>query len=432
MEIGAIIFSFLMSLSFILKSTLGFIFSIPLFFYYFPKNLTLYFIPFYPILDFFVRNNFPQIGAIWDEGFIVLLFLIIVFRVKSNKIKFSELIYPVLIFLLTLLLSSYFTRIDTRIAFDGIRSYLEMFLFFLIVLNFIKDKREIKNFIDLSFISVLILSLYGIYQYIMKVSIPSSWIDKDLEVSISTRAFSIFGSPNAFAGYLILLIPLIFVKFIYEKKFIKKSFYLIVLASSLFALLFTLSRAAQLSIAFSFLLFTLLYKDKRYFIVLVVLILIAFSLPQVRIRFLNLLSPIYLEKAKTYGRLFRWNLAISIFQLKPIFGVGPGGFGGAVASRLGMYEGLYVDNYYLKTLVEIGFIGIVSFLYLIFSILRKGFSNLINLIDENEKAISLGIVLGLIAFFLNNLTENLWEIPSLSVTMWSLTAILFLFRRENE
>jgi O-antigen ligase len=266
----------------------------------------------------------------------------------------------------------------------------------------------------------------------MKVSIPSSWIDKDLEVSISTRAFSIFGSPNAFAGYLILLIPLIFVKFIYEKKFIKKSFYLIVLASSLFALLFTLSRAAQLSIAFSFLLFTLLYKDKRYFIVLVVLILIAFSLPQVRIRFLNLLSPIYLEKAKTYGRLFRWNLAISIFQLKPIFGVGPGGFGGAVASRLGMYEGLYVDNYYLKTLVEIGFIGIVSFLYLIFSILRKGFSNLINLIDEKEKAISLGIVLGLIAFFLNNLTENLWEIPSLSVTMWSLTAILFLFRRESE
>jgi putative inorganic carbon (HCO3(-)) transporter len=97
-----------------------------------------------------------------------------------------------------------------------------------------------------------------------------------------------------------------------------------------------------------------------------------------------------------------------------------------------MYEGLYVDNYYLKTLVEIGFIGIVSFLYLIFSILRKGFSNLINLIDEKEKAISLGIVLGLIAFFLNNLTENLWEIPSLSVTMWSLTAILFLFRRESE
>ncbi len=431
MEIGAIIFSFLTSISFIIKPYFGFIFLIPLFFYYFPKDLTFYLIPFYPILDFFIRNSFYQIGAIWDEAFIVLLALIIIFRVKTNKIKLSEIIYPVLIFLLVLLMSSYFTKIDTRIAFDGIRSYLEMFLFFIIVLNFIKEKRQIKSFIDLSAISIFFLSLYGIYQFVMRVSIPSSWIDKDLETTITTRAFSIFGSPNAFAGYLILLIPIIFIQFLNENRLTKKSFYLIVLGSSLFALLFTLTRAAQLSIAFSFLLFTLLYKDKRYFIILIIIIFIAFTLPQIRIRFLNLLSPIYIEKAKTYGRIFRWNLAISIFRQKPIFGVGPGGFGGAVASRLGMYMGLYVDNYYLKTLVETGVVGIISFLYLIFSILRKGFSNLINLKDEKDKMLSLGIVLGLIAFFLNNLTENLWEIPSLSVTMWSMVAILFSLKKEN-
>lgn len=203
-----------------------------------------------------------------------------------------------------------------------------------------------------------------------------------------------------------------------------------VLGVSLFALLFTLTRAAQISIVFSFLLFTLLYKDKRYFLILIIFILIAFSIPQIRVRFLNLLSPIYLEKAKTYGRLFRWTLAISIFSLKPIFGVGPGGFGGAVASRLGMFEGLYVDNYYLKTLVETGIIGFISFLYLIFSILRKGISNLINIISEKEKMISLGIFLGLVAFFLNNFTENLWEIPTLSVTMWSLIGILYSFKKE--
>lgn len=429
-ELGAIFFSFLTAVFLLIKPQIGFIFSIPLFFYYFPYKLPFYIIPLYPIIDFLVRNLFPQISSIWDEGFIFLLILIFLLRVKSKKIKFTELIYPVLIFLLALLISSYFTKIDTRIAFDGIRSYLEMFLFFLIVINFINDKKDIEIFINLSTVSVLFLSLYGIYQYIARVSIPSSWIDKDLETTISTRAFSIFGSPNAFAGYLILLIPLFFTIFLVEKKLTKKLHYFLVLGASLFALLFTLTRAAQISIIFSFLLFTLLYKDKRYFLVLIIFILIAFSIPQIRVRFLNLLSPIYLEKAKTYGRLFRWNLAISIFSLKPIFGVGPGGFGGAVASRLGMFEGLYVDNYYLKTLVEVGLVGFISFLYLIFSILRKGVSNLINLIQEKEKMICLGIFLGLIAFFLNNLTENLWEIPTLSVTMWSLIGILYSFKKE--
>ncbi len=429
-ELGAIFFSFLTAVSLLIKPQIGFIFSIPLFFYYLPYKLPFYLIPLYPIIDFLVRNLFPQISSIWDEGFIFLLILIFLLRVKSKRIKFTELIYPVFIFLLALLVSSYFTKIDTRIAFDGIRSYLEMFLFFLIVINFINDKKDIEIFINLSTVSVLFLSLYGIYQYIARVSIPSSWIDKDLETTISTRAFSIFGSPNAFAGYLILLIPLIFTIFLFEKKLTKKLHYFLVLGASSFALLFTLTRAAQISIIFPFLLFTLLYKDKRYFLVLIIFILIAFSIPQIRVRFLNLLSPIYLEKAKTYGRLFRWNLAISIFSLKPIFGVGPGGFGGAVASRLGMFEGLYVDNYYLKTLVEVGLVGFISFLYLIFSILRKGVSNLINLIQEKEKMICLGIFLGLIAFFLNNLTENLWEIPTLSVTMWSLIGILYSFKKE--
>ncbi|MDI6860450.1 MAG: O-antigen ligase family protein [Caldisericia bacterium] len=429
-EIGTIFFTFLTVISFLIKPQFGFVFSLPLLFYYFPYKFLFYLIPFYPLLDFFIRNSFPPFSSIWDEAFIFLLILIFLLRSKTQKIKFTEIIYPVFVFLFVLLLSSYFTKIDTRIAFDGIRSYLEMFLFFLIVVNFIDDKKDVEIFINLSSISLLFLSLYGIYQYIARVPIPSSWVDKDLEVTISTRAYSIFGSPNAFAGYLILLIPLIFTMFLSEKKLIKKLYYLFVLGLSLFALLFTLTRAAQISIIFSFLLFTLLYKDKRYFLVLIFFIIIAFSIPQIRIRFLNLLSPIYLEKAKTYGRLFRWNLAIMIFSLKPIFGVGPGGFGGAVASRLGMFEGLYVDNYYLKTLVETGFVGFISFIYLIFSILRKGVSNLINLKNEKEKMISLGIFLGLVAFFLNNITENLWEIPILSATMWSLVSILFSFKKE--
>lgn len=430
-DFGALFFSLLVILSFPIKPILSVVFTLPLFFYYFPENFPLFLIPLYPLLDFFIRRVVPGISSIWDEGFIILLFLIIVFRIKKKKIKFTPIIIPILTFLFFLLFSTYFSSIDYRVAIDGIRSYLEMFLFFLIIINYINDKDKIKTFLDIASIALLIISLYGIYQFIFKVSIPTSWIDKDLETSISTRAYSIFGSPNALAGYLILLLPIFFILFIDEKNSLKKLYYLFVVLISLVALLFTLSRAAQLSIIVAFILFTLLYKDKRYFLIIILLLLIFISVPQIRTRFMNLISPIYLEKAKTYGRLYRWNLALSIFSLHPLIGVGPGGFGGAVASKLGMFEGLYVDNYYLKTLVETGIFGFSSFLYLIFSILKKGISNFIKLFDEKSRNLSLGIFLGIFAFLLNNFTENLWEIPVLSVTLWSLISFLFILGESD-
>jgi len=431
-DFGSILFSLLAVLSFPIKPILSLSFTLPLFFYYFPENLPLFLVPLYPLLDFFVRRGVPSIASIWDEGFIILLFLIIFLRIKKKEIKFTSLIIPTLIFLIFLLFSTYFSSIDYRVAVDGIRSYLEMFLFFLIIINYVEDKKLVNILLDIASFALLVISLYGIYQFIFKVSIPAAWIDKDLETSISTRAFSIFGSPNALAGYLILLIPIFFMLFLNEKKVFKKLYYIFVVLAALTALLFTLSRAAQLSIVIAFIIFTLLYKDKRYFLVIIILLLALISIPQIRTRFLNLISPVYLEKAKTYGRIYRWNLALSIFSLHPLSGVGPGGFGGAVASKLGMFEGLYVDNYYLKTLVETGIFGLISFLYLILSILKKGISNIIKLFDEKSKNLSLGIFLGLFAFLMNNFTENLWEIPVLSVTLWTLVSFLFILGKKSD
>lgn len=431
-DFGIIVFSLLTVLSFPIKPILSLSFTLPLFFYYFPENLPLFLIPLYPLIDFFIRRGVPSVASFWDEGFIILLFLIIFFRLKKKEFKLTSLIIPILLFLFFLLFSTYLSSIDYRVAIDGIRSYLEMFLFFLIFINYIKDQKMINILLDIASVALLIISLYGIYQFIFRVSIPAAWIDKDLETSISTRAFSIFGSPNALAGYLILLIPIFFILFLDEKRVYKKLYYIFVLLVSLICLLFTLSRAAQLSIVATFIIFTLLYKDKRYFFVIIILLLTFISIPQIKTRFLNLISPIYLEKAKTYGRIYRWNLAISIFSLHPLSGVGPGGFGGAVASKLGMFEGLYVDNYYLKTLVETGIFGILSFLYLIFSILKKGILNIIKLFDEKSRNLSLGIFLGILAFLLNNFTENLWEIPVLSVTLWMLVSFLFILGKKND
>ncbi|HQN49214.1 MAG TPA: hypothetical protein PL104_07150, partial [Caldisericia bacterium] len=106
-DFGAVIFSLLSVLSFPIQPILSLSFTLPLFFYYFPKNFPLFLIPLYPLLDFFIRRRVPSLASFWDEGFIILLFLIILLRVKKKEIKFTSLIIPVLIFLLFLLFSAY-------------------------------------------------------------------------------------------------------------------------------------------------------------------------------------------------------------------------------------------------------------------------------------------------------------------------------------
>lgn len=381
-------------------------------------------------MDFFIRRGFPSISSIWDEGFLILLFLVFILRIKRKTILLTEIINPLILFLIFLIISLLNSSIPLKYGIDGIRSYLEMFLFFIIVINFIDRKEDVKRFIDIYLIPASVISLYAIYQFIVKVPIPPSWVDKDLESSITTRAFSIFTSPNALAGYLILLLPLLFILFL-EEKGPKKYLYLFVTLISLSALLFTLTRAAWLSLTLAFLIFSITYRDKRFLLLLVLLAIAFYFIPQVRVRFKNLLSPVYIEKAKTYGRIYRWNLAIGIFKRRPLFGVGPGGFGGAVASRIGFFEGIYVDNYYLKTLVETGIFGFLSFIYLILAIIKRGIASVLNSKDKFLKSVSLGIVLGLFAFFTNNITENLWEVVPLSVTMWTLVGILFSVRRVD-
>jgi len=428
---GTFVFSLLSGISFFISPVLSLIFSLPLIFYYFPEKLLFYLVPLYPLMDFFVRRTFTSISSIWDEGFLILLFLILLIRIKRKSVVFTEIINPVLLFLFFLSLSLLKSNIPLSAGIDGIRSYLEMFLFFIVVVNFISNKEDIRKIIDISLVSVTLVSIYAIYQFIVKVPIPPSWVDKDLEMGIATRAFSIFTSPNALAGYLILILPLVFILFLNEKG-IRKYVYLFVTLVSLSALLFTLTRAAWLSIFLALFIFTLIYKDKRIFFLLVILVISSYFVPQIRTRFMNLLSPVYMEKARTYGRIYRWNLAIDIFKRNPLFGVGPGGFGGAVASRIGFFEGIYVDNYYLKTLVETGIFGFVSFLHMIFTIIKRGIATVVNRNDGFLKSVALGITFGIIAFLINNVTENLWEVVPLSAGMWTLAGILFSIRRIND
>jgi len=154
------------------------------------------------------------------------------------------------------------------------------------------------------------------------------------------------------------------------------------------------------------------------------------------LRFSTIFSDEFAVRDASLGRTFRWDTALQIFSEHPFFGVGPGGFGGAVAYGIQAFGGLYVDNYYLLILSNYGLFGIASFLFLLVSSIRDAFRGLRAALEKDRYLVA-GIIGGMVAFCVHLLFENLWDITPLNISFWVMAGLAASFaykerRNENE
>lgn len=395
---------------------------------FFRIEIALLSLPFFVIIDFLIKKFTSGFLGLWDEGIFLFLLIVIFYRLYKEKkfnFKLTTLIYPILAFLMVGILSTYFSKnVTLPQGIDAIRSVIQPFIFFLIVINSNISKKSTRFLLFAGIIAVSIAALFGIFQFTQGVSVPPNWLDKDTEVGIGTRAFSFLGSPNAFAGYCILFAPIALSYIFKDKlKLSYKTLFIILFLTIIGGIMSTLTRAAWIAFIPALILFGILIKKTKIVIPIVLLIIaITFSIAPLRQRFVNLFSEQYQEKSEIGGRSYRWNLAMTIFAENPVLGRGPGSYGGATAYRYQEFSGLYVDNYYLEILSNYGFLGLLVFIWLILEI-TKIFTVSIKNSKESDKILIIGIFCGFIGFLIHNFTENLWEVVPLSVTLWLLIGL---------
>lgn len=387
----------------------------------------LYAIAAYALLDFLIRSSFPStIAKYWSFGLLTFILVGILFQLAKypqRKFYFTWVGFPLLALLLWCILSMAFTRVSFNVGFEGVRAILQTSLFFFATLNAIRTRRQLQRFFLVLALVLAVVSIYAIYQYIIQVPVKPGWVDVDFEQDIKSRSYSIFPSPNALSGYLVLFIPLLLVLLIEERVPAAKMLYLAVTGLAALALIFTLTRAAWLACGLS-LIFLGILHDRRILLLVGLVGALLPAFPEFSQRFATLISGEYWVKSATAGRLYRWQLGQQIAEGNPLFGSGPGTFGGAVAFRAGYWPGIYADNYYIKTMAEIGFPGLIFFLLTLLSLLVAGFQRIRSLVDRKLRNIGWGIQAGLIAFLIHMFTENLWEEPSLAVAFWMLGGIM--------
>lgn len=139
--------------------------------------------------------------------------------------------------------------------------------------------------------------------------------------------------------------------------------------------------------------------------------------------------------ASNLERLNRWSCAIEMFQEKPVFGFGPGTYAFEYA-RFQRPENLTIistnfgdagnaHSEYLGPLAEMGLMGMIAMLLIVFAIFYKGI-NLYNKWPESDteiRVLLLAMILALVTYFVHGILNNYLDTDKAAVPIWTFCAI---------
>lgn len=324
--------------------------------------------------------------------------------------------------------------------------YASYFGLYFLISKCVKAERQIDLLIGAIVFTTSVVSVYGLFQ--------RAGYDFAHWSSTTKRILSTFGHPNFFAGYLVVVIPVLMVAFLVYSSWRKRLLVAATLVIAILCLLFTYSRGAFLGIIPAltcFGLFLLFYlkagyirKNSRRLACLMLLIAIPVTTTVVlddRIAE-RASSALKMETEVTVSnqaRLAIWSGAFSMFKAKPIFGWGLGTFQiyfpqfrpPDYRSKSVSHNTLHAHCEYLELAVELGIIGLGSFLAIIFLYFLRIHRALSILKEEKQKLLIVGFFCGTLGLLIHNLVSvNLrWSVPA--VTFWlSLGLAMALANRQ--
>ena len=422
-----------------LISLIGILAFITILFFITDYARVIYILAFFFIIDYFIRNilSITLISSIWDELFLIgalIIFIIkYLFDIREKNHIFTPIDIPMIVFILINLFILLVNTTYIEVGLEGFRAITTNLLWFFLVFSLVKNEKGAKKVLTFVVISSVLVALYGIFQYVTGVEMPVGWIDS-AEHGISTRAFSFVQSPNILGSIMILSSMVSLGLFFYEKNKLNKILYLLTFLIMVLCLVTTLSRGAWIGFSIAIFIF-ILFKNKKLIIPIAALgILFVLFVPTISSRILYMMSPEYIVSSLTAGRMLRWIEGYSLFKSHFLFGVGLGHFGGAVAAHYPYYfpTAFYMDNYFLKTAVESGILGLTSFILLLYVSLSSIFKNYKLKSKTPLGDLLLAIFSGLFGVTLHCFFENIFEVPGMIILFWLVVGATMVMIYKNK
>ncbi|USG64259.1 O-antigen ligase family protein [Brevibacillus ruminantium] len=381
----------------------------------------------FPIIDYVLRKflPIPVLPSLWDKALLVVLLLFTFFAYLQTARKLPSIKHPFLAFIVYGIGLMVIDMTNWAASFEGFRSVYQYMSAFFIGFYLLADHKQLANLLKMLSLVGFITGLYGVAQVVLGVETPMGWVQEG--EATTTRAFSFVTSPNVLGSYMALVAPVSVGLALYTSNKKERLLWILVALTTLLALLLTGSRGAWFALAAAlFACFYLWKKRWAGYLVLAGIIgvlglyfLVPDTVPivgTIKNRIFTLFTADYMEASSKAGRLQRWLTAYDRMRVEPLFGVGLGHHGGAVASR--RFGTIYTDSYLFKSLAELGLIGLSMFIGLILMTFRYGVKVARSLTGKPEFFLTLGLLGGMIAVALHNVAENIFEVPFMSLQFW--------------
>ncbi len=307
-------------------------------------------------------------------------------------------------------------------------------LLYILVVQNITTFHQMKSLLYALGGSALLVVLYGFYQYIFGIDISTmKWVDGAAFPELKTRVFSTWENPNILAGYLDIVMAIVFGLFCTlddkRTKWLLGGFFCLVAI----CLAMTYARGACLSISIVIAGYGLL-KDRR---ILLVCILVAGIILTVDSALADRLLSIFNQMdTSSEMRLALWESTLAMVMDHPLLGIGWGAYW-MVYPNYDFYINdaavkiVHAHNMYLNFAAEIGVFGFLSFMVFFFGTLWRALFFGKRREEKLLNGLMLGIGLAILSIALNGLTDYvLFNIES-SMLFWLLAAIVVLIGQER-
>ena len=409
-------------------------------------------IVFFTPLSIQLRDLFPEISvnlSLPTEPLLIGVLILFIFKllldgIFDKKILIHPLSIAIYINLFWLLITS-ITSTMPVVSFKFLLSRLWFVVgMYFLATQLFKDKKNIERFIWLYVFGLLIVIAYTNYRlsgYGFNNQRASNWV-----------TWPFFSDHTSYGAMLVMfLFPLYYFMVRKNKDLLFQTLSGIVFLIFVFAIIFSYTRAAWLSLFAGigiWIIVKLKLRFRTIFITGIALIILFF------ISYSSFIRNIEKNEAESSGkfsehiesmvnitsdasnleRLNRWKCALRMFNEKPIFGWGPGTYKFQYAPFQFSYDKTIIStdfgdlgnahSEYLGPLAESGVFGLLSFLLIVITTLITGVRVFRNSQIIEVKQLALYITLGLTTYFVHGVLNNFLDSDKASVPVWGFMAML--------
>ncbi len=305
--------------------------------------------------------------------------------------------------------------------------YTAFLLGYFLTVNLVRSSEWVDRCILGVVVSCVPVALYGLYQNFFG-TMATTWQDKDMFRYIEGRVVSTFENPNVLGEYLIMLIPLMFALVIIADTRRCRFAFMLALAFAVGCLVYTWSRGAWLGIMIGMLIFLLMYTRKT----LMVLIPGILAVPLVLWKFSD--SSI-VQRLTSIGDMadsstsYRVNIWRGVLDL--LGDLWAGGIGIGLAPFREIYPAYSLEaieaaphahNLFLQITVELGVVGLLVFLAVIFFYAQKNLSVFVS-DTRSRKLVPAALFCGTLAVLAQGMTDYIWYNYRVYLMFWLLVGL---------